>query len=107
MVLVRRVSSCSAALDGLDDHSRSQDDDNDLGDEDLPLLEDRKPRSSQNFHSFEISSSDTKVDSPRFFKKSLDDWGDGIKPERYHYPTEASTCIASMNEFDDHNSCLG
>ena len=33
MVLVRRVSICSAALDGLDNHRRSQDDDDDLGDE--------------------------------------------------------------------------
>ena len=57
MVLVRRVFRYSAALDRFDNHRRSQDDGNDLGDEDLP--EDRKPKSSQ--ISFEISSSDMKV----------------------------------------------
>ena len=104
MVLVRQVSRCSATLDGFDDHCRSQDDDNDLGDEDLPLLSGRKLRSSQNFDSFEISSSDMKVDSPRLFKKSADDWSDDNKPsERWHYPSEASIWIASLDESDDHS----
>jgi len=104
MVLVRRVSSCYAALDGFDDHSHFQDDVNDLSDEDLPLLEDRKLRSFQIFDSFEISSSDMKVDSPQFFKKSVDDWGDDNKPsKRYHYRSEASIWVASLNESDDHS----
>ena len=47
-VLVRRVPRCSTTLDGFDDHTRSQDDNNDLGDEGLPLLEDRKSRENAN-----------------------------------------------------------
>ena len=99
MVLMRRVSSCSAALDWFDDHRPSQDDDNDLGDEDLPVLDDRKPGSSQIFDSFEISSPDMKVD-PRFFKKSVDDSGDDNKYNTYRYPSEASIRMASLNESD-------
>ena len=90
MVLVRQVSSCSAALDRFDDDRPSQDDDNDLGDEDLPLLDDEIQRLSQNLDSFEISSLDMKVDSPQFFETSIDDSGDDNKSNKYHYPSEAS-----------------
>ena len=100
MVLVRQISSCSAALDRFDDDRPSQDDDNDLGDEDLPLLDDRKLGSSQIFDSFEISSPDMKVDSPRFFKKPVDESGDDSKSNKYHYPSEASIRMASLNESD-------
>ena len=100
MVLMRRVSSCSAALDWFDDHRPSQDDDNDLGDEDLRLLDDRKLGSSQISDSFEISSPDMKVDSPRFFKKPVDESGDDSKSNKYHYPSEASIRMASLNESD-------
>ena len=79
MVLVRRVSRCSVALDGFDNHRRSQDDGNDLGDEDLTPYEDRKPGSSKNFDSFEIFSSEMTINSPRFFMKSVDDSGDDNK----------------------------
>ena len=71
MVLVRRVSRCSAALDEFDDHTHSQDDNNDSGDEDLPLLEARKPMALQTFHSFETTPSDMKVNSPRFVYSNL------------------------------------
>ena len=100
MVLVRQVSSCSAALDGFDGHSRSQDDDNDLDDEAFPLLEDGKLGSSQNFDSFEISSLNMKVNSPPFFHKSVDDLGDDDKSSKHHYPSEASIWMASPDESD-------
>jgi len=54
-------------------------------DNDLTPLEDRKPGSSQIFDSFEISSSDMKVNSPRFFKKSVVDSGDDNKSSEYDY----------------------
>ena len=100
MVLVRRVSSCFAAQDRFDDHRPSQDDDNVFGDEDLPLSDDRKPGSSQIFDSFEMSSSDMKVDSPRFFEQSVDNLGNDNKSNKYHYPSEASIRMASLNESD-------
>ena len=100
IVLMRQVSRSSTALDGFDDHSRSQDDGNDLGDEDLPPLEDRKPGSSQIFDSFEISSSDMKVDAPQFFETSVDDLGDDNKSNKYHYPSQPSIRMASLNESD-------
>ena len=68
---MRRVSICSAAVNRFDDHRRFQNDGNDLGDEDLPLLEDRKPGSSQNFDSFEIFSSHMGLNSPRMSKSIL------------------------------------
>ena len=71
MVLVRRVSICSAPRDRFDDHYRSQVDGNDAGDEDLPVLEDRKPGSSQIFDSFERSSSHLRVNSPHMSKSIL------------------------------------
>ena len=100
IVLMRQVSRSSTALDGFDDHRRSQDDGNDLEDEDLPLLENRKPGSSQIFDSFEISSSDMKVDAPQFFETSVDDLGDDNKSNKYHYFSEANIRMGSLNESD-------
>ena len=97
MVLVRRVFSRSAALDRFDDHSHSQHDDNHLGDENL--LEDRKSSSSQNFDSFEISYSVMEVDSPQFFKISVDDWGDDNQSNKCP-PHQSSIWMASLNESD-------
>ena len=41
-----------------------------------------------------------KVDSPRFSRKSDDDSGDDNKSSKYHYPSEASIRMASLNESD-------
>ena len=88
MVLARRVTRCSAALHGFDDHSRSQD-------EDLPLLEDRKPRPSKLFDCFEISPLDMEDDS-LFVKKIIADW-DNIKSIKYHVSSEVSTRMVTLH----------
>ena len=95
MVLVRRVTRCSAALDGFDDHRRFQGDDNDSGDEDLPLLEDRKSWPSKLFDCFEISPLDTEDDS-LFVKKIIADW-DNIKSIKYHVSSEVSTRMVPLH----------
>ena len=87
-------------LDEFNGHSRSQDDHNDLGDESFPLFEDEKLGPSQIFDSFEISSLNMKVNSPPFFHKSVDDSGDDDKSSKYHYPSEASIWMASLDESD-------
>ena len=92
MVLARRVTRCSAALHGFNDHSRSQDD---SGDEDLPLLEDRKPRPSKLFDCFEISPLDMEDDS-LFVKKIIADW-DNIKSIKYHVSSEVSTRMVPLH----------
>ena len=92
MVLARRVTRCSAALHGFNDHSRSQDD---SGDEDLPLLEDRKPRPSKLFDCFEISPLDIKDDFLSY-KKKITDW-DIIKPNKYYVSSEVSTWMVSLH----------
>jgi hypothetical protein len=95
MVLVRRVSRCSAALDGFDDHSRSQGDDIDLGDEDLPLLEDRKSWLSKLFDCLEISPLEMKDDS-LFVKKVIADW-DVIKSNKYHVSSGVSPWMVPLH----------
>ena len=86
------------ALDG--------DDDDGLVDEDLPILETQKPGSSQIFNSAEISSLDMKVDSSRFFIYSFDNSGDDNKSSKYHYRSEASTWMASLDDNNDAKSDL-
>ena len=93
--LVRQVSRCSAALDGFDDHSRFQGDDNDSGDEDLPLLEDRKSWPSKLFDCFEISPLDTEDDS-LFVKKIIADW-DNNRSNKYHVSSEVSTLMVPLH----------
>ena len=95
MVLVRRVSRCSAALDGFDDHSCSQGDDNDLGDAALPLLEDRKSWPSGLFDCFELSPYDMTDDS-LFVKKIIADWDD-MKSNKYHVSSEVSTWMVPLH----------
>ena len=94
MVLVRQVSRCSAALDGFDDHSRSQDEDNGLGDENHHLLEDRKSWPSNLFDSFEIPL-DMKDGFPSI-KKKIPDW-DNIKSNKFHVSSEVSTWAVSLH----------
>jgi len=75
--------------------SRFQGDDNDLGDEDLPLLEDRKPWPSELFDCFEISPLDTKDDSLSV-KKIIADWDD-IDSNKYHVSSEVSTWMVPLH----------
>ena len=60
--------------------------------EDRPLLGKRKLWPSQ--------LSNMKDNSPPFFKKSVDDSGDDNKSSKYHYPSEASIWMASLNGSD-------
>ena len=96
MFLVRRVSRCSTAPNGFDDHSPSQGDDNDLGDENLPLLEDRKPWPSKLFDCFEISPLDIKDDFLSY-KKKITDWDIIIKSNKYYVSSEVSTWMVSLH----------
>jgi len=77
-------------------HSRFQGDDIDLDDEDLPLLEDRKPWLSKFFDCFEISPLDTKDGSPSI-KKIIADWDD-IKSNKHHVSSEVSTWMACCTD---------
>ena len=95
MTLVRRVSRCSAALNRFNDHSRSQGDDNDLGDENLPLLEDRKSWSSKLFNCFETSPLDISDDFLSF-KKKIADW-DVITSNKYDVSSEVSPWMVSLH----------
>ncbi|KIJ99822.1 hypothetical protein K443DRAFT_679654 [Laccaria amethystina LaAM-08-1] len=63
-------------------HGSGEGDDIDLGDEDLPLLEDRKSWLSKLFDCLEISPLEMKDDS-LFVKKVIADW-DVIKSNKYH-----------------------
>ena len=95
MILVRQVSRCSAALYAFDDHRRFQGDDNDLGDDHTPLLEDRKSWPSKLFDCFEISSLDMKDDFLSV-KKKIADWDD-VKSNKYYVSSEVSTWIVSLH----------
>ena len=95
IILVRQVSRCSAALGGFDDHSRFQGDDNDLGDEKLPLLEDRRLWPSKLFDCFETSPLDTKDDYLSVKKKILN-WDD-VKSNKYHVSSEVSTWMLPLH----------
>ena len=95
MILVRQVSRFSAALYAFDDHRRFQGDDNDLGDGNTPLLEDRKSWPSKLFDCFEISSLDMKDDF-LFVKKKFPDWDD-IKSNKYHVSSEVSAWTVSLH----------
>jgi hypothetical protein len=94
MILMRQVSGCSSALDVFDDPSCSQGDDNDLGDENLPLLEDRKSWPSKLFDCFEISPLDMKDDF--LSVKKIADWDD-IKSNKYQVSSEVSTWMVLLH----------
>ena len=95
MILVRRVSICSAVLDGFDDRRPFQGDDNDLGDENYHVLENRKSCPSKLFDCFEMSPLDTK-DDYLSVKKQIADWDD-IKSKKYHVSSEVSTWVVSLH----------
>ena len=95
MILARQVSRCSAALYAFDDHRRFQGDDNDLGDDNTPLLEDRKSWPSKLFDCFEISSLDMK-DDLLSVKKKIANWDDN-KSNKYHVSSEVSTWTVSLH----------
>ena len=82
-------------MDGFDDHSRFQGDDNDLGDEDLPLLEDRKSWPSKLIDFCEIFPLDTKDDS--LFVKKIIAVRDDIKSNKYRVSSEVSTWMVPLH----------